>query len=259
MEPLTAMLHILLREDGRYAAIAIPPDDEGRRRLLRSLMNVRPPRPIDPAFWPLQDAYLQAESRRKGIVDAAALPTVPDDGRLALWQGDITRLAIDGIVNAANSALLGCFVPGHGCIDNAIHSAAGLQLRACCDEIMRRQGGPEPVGRAKITPGFNLPCRYVLHTVGPMIQGAVTPQDDAQLAACYRACLELAAREGLASLAFCCLSTGEFHFPRDRAAVIAIDTVRACLRTPSSLKKVVFNVYETADAALYRRLLGCPA
>lgn len=259
MESLTAMLTILLREDPRYAGVSIPPDEADRRRLLRALMNVREPGPIDAAFWPLQDAYLQEEAHRKGIVDAMALATVPGDDRLVLWQGDITRLQIDGIVNAANSALLGCFVPGHHCIDNAIHSAAGLQLRACCHEIMQRQGRPEPVGHAKITPGYNLPCRYVLHTVGPLIQGSVTSRDEAQLAACYRSCLSLAAQQGLRSLAFCCISTGEFHFPREQAATIAVATVRSCLSSSCTIKRVVFNVYENADAVLYRRLLGCTA
>ena len=182
--------------------------------------------------------------------------------RLVLWQGDITRLAVDAIVNAANSALLGCFVPGHRCIDNVIHSAAGLQLREACAVLMRAQGHDEPTGRAKITPGFNLPARYVLHTVGPIIapdsrgQYAPTEKDAARLAACYRSCLGLAREQGLRSVAFCCISTGEFHYPKRAAAEIAIRTVRDWLTETGGGMKVVFNVFLDEDAAIYRELLG---
>ena len=152
------------------------------------------------------------------MVDAAALPVSASDSRLILWQGDITRLSVDAIVNAANSALLGCFVPCHGCIDNAIHSAAGLQLRDACNRLMEQQGHPEPTGQAKLTAGYNLPARYVLHTVGPIVQGRVSRHDRELLASCYRSCLELAAEHDLQSVAFCCISTGEFHFPNQEAA-----------------------------------------
>ena len=231
---------------------------EGARRLLRALMNIRPPLPLDPDFLRLQDALLSAEREERGVVDAAALPEVPGHPGIALWQGDITRLRADAVVNAANSTLLGCFHPCHGCIDNAIHSAAGLQLRDACARLMEAQGHPEPAGGAKLTGGCNLPARHVLHTVGPIITGPLTGADRAALASCYRACLSLAAEHGLHSVAFCCISTGEFRFPRGEAAGIAVDTVTRFLSRPTSIRKVIFNVFQDADAALYRALLGEP-
>ena len=231
---------------------------EGARRLLRALMNIRPPLPLDPDFLRLQDALLSAEREERGVVDAAALPEAPGHPGIALWQGDITRLRADAVVNAANSTLLGCFHPCHGCIDNAIHSAAGLQLRDACARLMEAQGRPEPVGTAKLTRGCNLPARHVLHTVGPIITGPLTGADRAALASCYTACLSLAAEHGLHSVAFCCISTGEFRFPRGEAAGIAVDTVTRFLSRPTSIRKVIFNVFQDADAALYRALLGEP-
>ena len=231
---------------------------EGARRLLRALMNIRPPLPLDPDFLRLQDALLSAEREERGVVDAAALPEVPGRPGIALWQGDITRLRADAVVNAANSTLLGCFHPCHGCIDNAIHSAAGLQLRDACARLMEAQGHSEPAGGAKLTGGCNLPARHVLHTVGPIISGPLTNADRAALASCYTACLSLAAEHGLHSVAFCCISTGEFRFPRGEAAGIAVDTVTRFLSRPTSIRKVIFNVFQDADAALYRALLGEP-
>ena len=197
-EGIQILNEMLLTEMPEYREMAgsFAPDSLSQRRLLRSLMNVRPPRPLSPDFLELQDALLSAEWEEKGVVDADTLPTGADP-RLALWQGDITRLKADAIVNAANSALLGCFAPCHGCIDNAIHSAAGLQLREACHQLMAAQGHPEPNGRAKLTPGYNLPARYVLHTVGPVIQGPVTGRDRKELAGCYRSCLELADRKSV--------------------------------------------------------------
>ena len=183
------------------------------------------------------------------------LPAVPSDARIVLWQGNITRLNADAIVNAANSALLGCFIPCHRCIDNAIHSAAGLQLRAACEELIKRQGHPEPTGAAKITAGYNLPARHVLHTVGPIVHGALTEEHRQLLASCYRSCLTLAAKNELKSVAFCCISTGEFHFPNDAAAEIAVREVRDFLTMPSSIERVVFNVFKDADLHIYERLL----
>ena len=231
---------------------------EGARRLLRALMNIRPPLPLDPDFLRLQDALLSAEREERGVVEAAALPEVPGRPGIALWQGDITRLRADAVVNAANSTLLGCFHPCHGCIDNAIHSAAGLQLRDACARLMEAQGHSEPAGGAKLTGGYNLPARHVLHTVGPIISGPLTNADRAALASCYTACLSLAAEHGLHSVAFCCISTGEFRFPRGEAAGIAVDTVTRFLSRPTSIRKVIFNVFQDADAALYRALLGEP-
>lgn len=240
----------------RAQAAAFPREEAAQRRLLRSLMNLRPPLPLDPEFLAVQDALLSAEREEKGVVDASAFPAAPLSPRLALWQGDITTLQVDAIVNAANSALLGCFVPCHSCIDNAIHSAAGLQLREECRQLMDEQGHPEPNGRAKLTRGYNLPARYVLHTVGPIIHSRVTRQDREDLASCYRACLELAAEHELASVAFCCISTGEFHFPNREAAGIAVAAVRDFLRHDTSIQKVIFNVFKDLDRAIYRDLLG---
>ena len=259
LEQIEALNQILLAEMPEYRAQGeqFPREEGEQRRLLRSLMNLRPPMPLDPDFLAEQDALLSAETAEKGVVDGDALVPTQADPRLVLWQGDITRLRADAIVNAANSRLLGCFVPCHGCIDNAIHSAAGLQLREECAEIMRAQGHPEPAGRAKLTGGYNLPAQYVLHTVGPIVGRWVTWKDRRELAACYRACLALAAEHGLRTVAFCCISTGEFHFPNQEAAEIAVNTVRDFLdQRTTSIERVIFNVFKDLDADIYRRLLG---
>ena len=170
-------------------------------------------------------------------------------------RNDITKMSVDAIVNAANSALLGCFCPNHGCIDNAIHTYAGMQLRLACREIMDAQGHEEPTGTAKLTPAYNLPCRHVLHTVGPIVRGPVTPEDERLLASCYRACLDLAAEHALHSVAFCCISTGEFHFPHELAAQIAIDAVRSHEAVRQGRIRVIFNVFGEQDEAIYKRCL----
>ena len=231
----------------------IPAEPESQRQLLRGLMNIRAPQRIDAEFLKIQDAYLQGENATKGVTDVADL--VPVQPGLYLWQGDITTLKCDAIVNAANSGMTGCYIPNHRCIDNAIHTYAGVELRLACAELMAKQGRPEPTGRAKITPAFNLPCRYVLHTVGPIISGRVTKADKVLLASCYRSCLELAAENKLESVAFCCISTGEFHFPNDLAAEIAIETVKEFLKRQTSVKEVIFNVFKDLDKAIYEKLL----
>lgn len=248
----------LLREMPEYRAraAAFPREEAAQRRLLRSLMNVRLPMALAPDFLDLQDEVLTAEREEKGVVDVDSLPEVPGHPGIVLWQGDITRLKAEAIVNAANSALLGCFVPCHGCIDNAIHSHAGLQLREECRRLMEEQGHEEPTGQARITNGYNLPAKYVLHTVGPIIQGRVTPRDRAALASCYRSCLVLAAEHGLETVVFCCISTGEFRFPNREAAEIALQTVTEFLQTPTSIRKVIFNVFKDLDADIYQKLLG---
>lgn len=180
----------------------------------------------------------------------------PISGDIYLWQGDITTLRCGAIVNAANSEMLGCFCPCHGCIDNAIHTFSGIQLRLECSEIMQKQGCSEPVGRAKLTKAYNLPCEYILHTVGPYIGGEVTRNDEEQLASCYCSCLALAEENGIASVAFCCISTGEFHFPNRKAAEIAVETVRAYKKQANSRIKVIFNVFKDTDYEIYRELLG---
>ena len=248
------LIQSLLKENPEYREMGIPADANSQRQLLRGLLNIREPRRIGTDFLQIQDEYLQEETAAKGITDAADL--VPLQPGLYLWQGDITTLQCDAIVNAVNSGMTGCYSPNHGCIDNAIHTYAGVQLRLACAEIMDRQGHPEPTGQAKITPAFDLPCRYVLHTVGPIVSGQVTAQDKALLASCYRSCLELAAEKGLESVAFCCISTGEFHFPNELAAEIAVQTVQAFLKKQTSVKKVIFNVFKDMDKALYEQLLG---
>ncbi|MCM1127888.1 MAG: protein-ADP-ribose hydrolase [Lachnospiraceae bacterium] len=246
----------LLSEQPMYQGMEIPDNAEEQKRLLRSLMNIRSPRPIGAEFLKVQDEYLGEEVQKKGITDADALPASPNNDRLILWRGDITTLKVDAIVNAANSALRGCFVPCHSCVDNIIHSVSGIQLRLACDELMNEQGHDEPTGKAKITPAFNLPCRYVLHTVGPIVSGILTKKHCRQLADCYQSCLELASDKGLKSVAFCCISTGEFHFPQKKAADIAVQTVTDFLQTDIQIEKVVFNVFKQEDYDIYKAILG---
>lgn len=255
-EKRIALIKELLAELQPYPDIQIPSDADEQKRLLRSLMNIRPPRPISGSFLKLQDEYLTEELETKEITDSASLPVSPANSRLALWRGDITTLKIDAIVNAANSALRGCFVPCHSCVDNIIHSVSGIQLRLACDKIMKEQGHDEPTGRAKITPAYNLPCRFVLHTVGPIVPGILTETHCRLLADCYRSCLELAADTGLKSIAFCCISTGEFHFPQKKAAEIAVQTVTRFLQENKKIEKVVFNVFKQKDYDIYKKLLG---
>ena len=229
---------------------AIPDDLISQRKLLRALMNVRPPMPLDENFLKLQDEILTEEKFERGTVTLSEIADVAEN--IKLWQGDITRLEVDAIVNAANSALLGCFVPLHNCIDNAIHSAAGLQLRDACNKI---SNGNEPTGKAKITPAFNLPSKFVIHTVGPIIYGEKpTLTEENLLASCYESCLQIAVENNLKSVAFCCISTGEFHFPNQRAAEIAAATVKKFLAQDKNLV-VVFNVFKDLDFEIYKRLL----
>lgn len=248
------LIRALLRERPEYADSALPQDENDRRQLLRGLMNIRSPRAADAEFLRVQDEYLRSEIAAKGITDIAEL--TPVQHGLYLWQGDITTLRCDAVVNAANSGMTGCYIPNHRCIDNAIHSFAGVQLRLACEELMEKQGSPEATGLAKITPAFNLPCRYVLHTVGPIIEGSVTERDKRLLASCYRSCLELAAANHLESVAFCCISTGEFRFPNRIAAEIAVKTVKEFMREKTSVGKVIFNVFKDADKEIYEQLLG---
>lgn len=248
------LIQSLLKENAEYRDIDIPAEPESQRQLLRGLMNIRAPQNACGDFLKMQDAYLQGENAAKGITDIEDL--TPVQPGLYLWQGDITTLKCDAIVNAANSGMTGCYIPNHRCIDNAIHTFAGVELRLACAELMAKQGHPEPTGRAKITPAFNLPCKYVLHTVGPIIDGRVTRRDREMLAACYRSCLELAAEKGLESVAFCCISTGEFHFPNEQAAQIAVETVKQFMNRKTSVKKVAFNVFKDTDKKIYTRLLG---
>ena len=247
------LIQSLLKERPEYQDLSIPAEPESQRQLLRGLMNIRAPQRIGAGFLKMQDAYLQGETAAKGITDVADL--TPIQPGLYLWQGDITTLKCDAIVNAANSGMTGCYIPNHRCIDNAIHTFAGVELRLACAELMAKQGYSEPTGQAKITPAFNLPCRYVLHTVGPIIGGCVTKEDKEQLTSCYRSCLELAAENALESVAFCCISTGKFHFPNELAAQIAVETVKDFLKEQTSVKKVIFNVFKDLDKDIYEKLL----
>ena len=248
------LIRELLKEQPRYRDIEIPQNEQEQKRLLRSLLNVRMPRAVGREFLEVQDSYLQTATAEKGITDLSNLQPVQDG--LYLWKGDITTLRCDAIVNAANSQMLGCFCPCHGCIDNAIHTYAGIQLRLACAELMNEQGHEEETGKAKITPAYNLPCNYVLHTVGPIIYRRLTEKDKKQLASCYRSCLELAEQNGINSIAFCCISTGEFHFPNDKAAEIAVQTVKEYKRQTNSKIEVIFNVFKQMDYEIYRDLLG---
>lgn len=252
-ERLDYLLRYLLNEEKAYAALAIPEDLEGKRRLLRSLMNVRLPYHISEAFLDVQDAYLEDRLKERGVTYLSDL--TPVQLGIYLWQGDITTLAVDGIVNAANREMLGCFVPCHGCIDNAIHTYAGIQLRLECAAIMQQKGQEEETGRAEITKAYNLPCHYILHTVGPYIAYEVTKEDQKALAECYWSCLEKAKEHGLKSLAFCCISTGEYHFPNELAAQIAIETVMRWQKANEEKVEVIFNVFKDMDYEIYRQLL----
>lgn len=216
-------------------------------------MNVRMPGAIDADFLKIQDEYLAQVNFEKGIVDLEDIVEIQRD--TYVWRGDITRLAVSAIVNAANSGMTGCYIPCHACIDNCIHTFAGVQLRNMCGEIMETQGHEEATGQAKITPAYNLPCKYVIHTVGPIVQGKLTAQHERLLASCYRNCLNLAAENGADSIAFCCISTGVFMFPNERAAEIAVETVKAYRQETGSRIKVVFNVFKEDDERIYRKLL----
>lgn len=243
----------LLSEKTEYKNIQIPGNADEQFNLYRSLVNVRMPAPVSEEYLSVEDEYLREKIIRKGVTKLSELK--PVDNEIYLWQGDITAINADAIVNAANNQLLGCFCPCHNCIDNCIHTFAGVRLRLKCNEIMHKQGCKEPAGKAKITPAYNLPSKYVIHTVGPIISGMLWKKDEELLASCYRSCLELAEENGVQSIAFCCISTGEFHFPSDKAAEIAVNTVRYYKEKTQSKIKVIFNVFKDKDYKIYRELL----
>lgn len=246
------LINRLLSEDEHYNGITIPESEAEQKRLLRSLINIRLPSPIGNDFLAIQDEYLQTAIAEKGITKLHDLTPFKDN--IYLWQGDITTLECDAIVNAANSGMTGCYHPCHNCIDNCIHTFAGVRLRLKCAEMMELQGHEEPTGKAKITPAYNLPCKYVIHTVGPIVQGRLTEKHRMLLKSCYESCLELAVLNRIKSIAFCCISTGVFGFPQDKAAEIAVQTVREFLKNHDI--EVIFNVFKDADYELYRQLLG---
>ena len=253
-EQLDYLINYLI--DERDELIDIPENYQDKRNLLRALMNIRMPCEVSDEFLKIQDDFLTAETLSKDLTSADDIEDV--NGKIMLWQGDIVTLKVDAIVNAANSKLLGCFIPMHNCIDNVIHSAAGLQLRQDCDEIMQVQGHDEATGKAKITKAYNLPSKYVIHTVGPAIPQGKKPskKDCDALKGCYQSCLEIASEYKLKSLAFCGISTGVFNFPQDLAAQIATKTVEEYLKSnETTLKHVIFNVFSQESYLTYKKLL----
>ena len=248
------LIKYLLKESNQYANMEVPAAKDEKKQLLRALFNVRMPKEASEKFIRIQDEYLIEENKEKGITDYKDLMPIKDG--IYLWQGDISSLKVGAIVNAANSQMLGCFIPNHNCIDNCIHTFAGIQLRKACDDIMKRQGHEEETGKAKITPAYNLPADYVIHTVGPIVQDRLTKRHEELLASCYKSSLKLAEENGVKSIAFCCISTGVFMFPNRRAAEIAIDTVRKYKKNTGSEIEVIFNVFKEQDLQIYRELLG---
>jgi O-acetyl-ADP-ribose deacetylase (regulator of RNase III) len=250
---LAYLIQYLLHELPRDIDVEIPDDAGIRFQLFRSLVNRREAKPIDDAFLKVQDAYLQTALAEKGITDIATLQPVEEG--IYLWKGDITTLKCGAIVNAANSGMTGCYQPCHSCIDNAIHTFAGVQLRLECAEQMAKQGHEEPSGHAKLTQSYNLPCDFILHTVGPIVQGTPTWKQCQRLRQCYWRCMELATKNQIPNVAFCCISTGVFGFPQQEAAEIAVETVREYRRYFKEMK-VIFNVFKQEDYDIYRKLLG---
>ncbi len=257
---LKELVEAFKADSGEYRNIETPRDTEGRRRILRSLMNIRPPRSMDAETLRLQDEYLKERARERGIVTPGEIPEIRPG--ISIWQGDITRLAVDAIVNAANSQMLGCFIPMHSCIDNCIHTYAGVQLRMACASEMRRlreRFGPDyeqPTAVPMLTDAFNLPAKKVVHIVGPIVDGPLTPAHERDLAACYFNTLELCREHGLRTLAFCGISTGVFHFPPERAAQIAVQTVQSWLREhPGAMDRVIFNVFKSEAKRFYEESL----
>ena len=247
------LIGALLKENRRYQRMQIPSETDEQKRLLRSLMNVRFASPISEEFVAIQDEYLQDANAEKGFITLSDMDELQPD--IFLWQGDITQLKVGAIVNAANSGMTGCYQPCHNCIDNCIHTYAGIQLRNYCAVLMEKQGYEEPTGQAKITPGFNLPCDFVIHTVGPIVQGKLTSHHEELLHSCYESCLKIADENNVESIAFCCISTGVFMFPNRRAAEIAVQTVKEYKQTTGSQIKVVFNVFKDSDREIYKELL----
>lgn len=249
---LLYLINYLLSERSDMENVKNPNDEAEQFRLYRSLVNIRPAVQTDEEFLRAEDVFLTSLTESKGITDIADLQ--PVENGIYLWKGDITTLKCGAIVNAANSGMTGCWQPCHSCIDNCIHTFAGVRLRYKCTQLMKAQGHEEPIGNAKITPSYNLPCDYIIHTVGPIVQGTLTDRHCQFLQSCYHSCLELAVQNEIKSIAFCCISTGVFGFPQNEAAEIAVDTVRAFRRSHNT--EVIFNVFTEKDYEIYRRLLG---
>lgn len=264
-EKLNYLIDVLINESDEYKNVEIPTNFQDKVSLLRSLMNIRMPRKVSYEFLEVQNQFLKEQAKEKGIVKLEDIKTLKEDNpnsklpfadKISLWQGDITRLQVDAIVNAGNSKLLGCFVPCHGCIDNIIHFCAGVELREECNEIMKKQGHDEETGKAKITDAYNLPSKKVIHTVGPIVYGDLTKELEEDLMNCYKSCLEIALENNIHSIAFCCISTGEFRFPNERAAQIAMETVINFINENDyEFDRIIFNVFKDIDKEIYETLL----
>lgn len=269
-ERLDYLLREFKEDSVQYKDLQVMDDYINKRMALRSLMNVRMPRAMTEDIIKIQDDFLTLEAKEKGIVELSDIKTVkeqygsvhPFGDKVSIWQGDITRLSVGAIVNAANSQMLGCFVPCHRCIDNAIHSAAGIELRAECNHKMNQRRikfGPqyeEPTGQAMLTKGYNLPAQYVIHTVGPIVGYRLTEELRQDLINCYENVLKCCIDNEIRSVAFCCISTGEFHFPNDEAAKIAVETVTLVLEEhENKFDRIIFNVFKDLDKEYYENLL----
>ncbi len=260
IERLDYLLEKFKEDSVRYRDLQVGSDIEDKRTALRSLMNIRMPAPMPDEVLKVQDEYLSRRLAEKGIVTLDSIPANAD--KISIWQGDITLLEVDAIVNAANSQMLGCFVPMHACIDNCIHTFAGIQLRLECHnkmEELRSIHGPayqQPTSVPLITDAFNLPAKKVIHVVGPIVSGSLTAEHEKALAACYTNVLDMCLANSLRSVAFCCISTGVFHFPNQRAAEIATATVRSWLSVhPDAMDRVIFNVFKDKDKEYYERFI----
>lgn len=261
-ERLNYLIEVLKNETVQYKNLEIPESIDDKKVMLRSLMNVRQPKEISKEFLKVQDEYLTERNKEKGIVYLKDIKTVPSSNKISIWQGDITKIACDAIVNAANSRMLGCFVPMHICIDNCIHTFAGVQLRNECNEIMnelRNKYGDDyeqPTSVPILTEGYNLPAKKVIHIAGPVVTGKLTKSLEQDLKNCYKNILDICLENNLRSVAFCCISTGVFHFPNERAAEIAVETVTNWLKqNENKTDRVVFNVFKPEDKFCYEQFL----
>lgn len=248
------------KDSVQYKDLETPKDTEGKRYVLRSLMNIRMPKPFPEEALAVQDDYLAGRAEEKGVVRLSDIPVTR--GAVSIWQGDITRLAVDAIVNAANSQMLGCFVPMHICIDNSIHTFAGIQLRAECNRQMNQlrsrygQDYEQSTAVPMLTDAYNLPAKKVIHVVGPIVQYGLTPELEKDLANCYLRTLDMCVENNLKSVAFCCISTGVFRFPNKRAAHIAVSTVNGWLsQHPGAMDRVIFDVFKDEDRKYYEELV----
>lgn len=249
-DKLDYLINVLMQENSNYSHIKVPKDIESKKKFYRSLRNVRNPEPIADEYLIIQDEYLKEEIKNKGIIDEKNIPK--DYDVISIWQGDITTLKCDVIVNACNEYLLGCFIPGHNCIDNAIHSFAGMQLREECNKIM--QGNTLPNGEVILTNGYNLPCKYIIQTVGPQVYKTLTEEDKEDLRKCYYNSLELCKENNLKTIAFPCISTGLYGFPPEEASKIAINTIKDYLKNnPNIFEHIIFNVFKNTDLEIYKR------